>query len=65
MPVRKCPKCGEPLTDPKAPHRPFCSWRCKLVDLGAWLAGQYRLGGEKEEEEGQEEDRGGGNRPLQ
>lgn len=23
---------------------PFCSERCKLVDLGGWLAGEYRIG---------------------
>jgi endogenous inhibitor of DNA gyrase (YacG/DUF329 family) len=25
---------------------PFCSTRCKLVDLGAWLDGSYRIPGE-------------------
>ena len=24
-------------------HRPFCSARCKQVDLGRWLGGDYRL----------------------
>jgi endogenous inhibitor of DNA gyrase (YacG/DUF329 family) len=26
--------------------RPFCSERCKLVDLGRWLSGDYRVAGE-------------------
>jgi hypothetical protein len=24
-------------------HRPFCSERCRLIDLGAWLAEQHRI----------------------
>ena len=35
-----CPICGKrPDTD----QRPFCSARCKQVDLGRWLGGDYRL----------------------
>ena len=26
--------------------RPFCSERCKLADLGRWLSGDYRIGGD-------------------
>ena len=26
-----------------APFRPFCSQRCKLVDLGRWLDGTYQI----------------------
>ena len=29
-----CPVCGRPVLEP---HRPFCSRRCRLIDLGAWL----------------------------
>ena len=36
----KCPVCSK-LTDQK--HRPFCSSRCKLIDLGNWIDGSYRL----------------------
>jgi len=36
----KCPVCGKP-TEPD--HRPFCSPRCKQVDLGRWLGGNYRV----------------------
>ncbi len=28
------------------PFRPFCSDRCKLLDLGAWLDGEFRLPGD-------------------
>lgn len=38
----RCPSCGDwsPAT---APWRPFCSERCKLIDLGHWLAGRYKV----------------------
>jgi len=29
-----------------APFRPFCSERCRLIDLGAWLSGQRAMPGE-------------------
>lgn len=38
----KCPVCGKPV---KPDHRPFCSQRCKDVDLGRWLKGVYVLPG--------------------
>ena len=38
-----CPRCGEPSQWEDNPHRPFCSERCKLIDLGAWANEDYRL----------------------
>lgn len=35
-----CPICNK-KTDPA--HRPFCSSRCKDVDLHRWLQGAYRV----------------------
>lgn len=43
VPVRiggKCPTCGKP-TDPA--FRPFCSKRCRDVDLHRWLSGAYAI----------------------
>ncbi len=40
-----CPICARELP-PGAPERPFCSKRCKLVDLGRWLDGAYVVPGE-------------------
>ena len=40
---KPCPICGKPA-DPT--HKPFCSSRCKLLDLGAWLGGRYVVPGE-------------------
>jgi len=42
----KCPICHQQKTYPSpedAPYRPFCSQRCKLVDLGRWLNEEYRI----------------------
>jgi hypothetical protein len=39
-----CPICGQvSLYSPDNPWRPFCSERCKLIDLGQWATEQYRL----------------------
>jgi endogenous inhibitor of DNA gyrase (YacG/DUF329 family) len=42
-----CPHCGKPSEWEGNPHRPFCSERCKLIDLGRWASGKYRIPGEK------------------
>lgn len=35
--IVKCPTCGAPVVwQPESRFRPFCSERCKLVDLGEW-----------------------------
>ncbi|MCC6215667.1 MAG: DNA gyrase inhibitor YacG [Polyangiaceae bacterium] len=40
----ECPICGRVVeTDAPHPPRPFCSARCKAIDLAAWLDGTYRL----------------------
>lgn len=45
--TKKCPSCGEPaIQDASNPHRPFCSKRCQMLDLGAWLTGAYAIEGE-------------------
>jgi endogenous inhibitor of DNA gyrase (YacG/DUF329 family) len=39
-----CPSCGAAVPwGPDSPYRPFCSERCKLVDLGAWATEKYRV----------------------
>jgi len=39
-----CPICKKPAADQKAnPTWPFCSDRCKLIDLGRWLDGKYAI----------------------
>ena len=42
----RCPQCGdESLWAPENPWRPFCSERCKRIDLGAWANEEYRVPG--------------------
>jgi uncharacterized protein len=42
----KCPTCQRELDWEHASFRPFCSERCRLIDLGAWLSGQRAIAGE-------------------
>jgi endogenous inhibitor of DNA gyrase (YacG/DUF329 family) len=53
QPVKKkvpCPRCGTlaPFT-PDNKWRPFCSERCKMIDLGAWATESYRVPAEEED----------------
>jgi hypothetical protein len=39
-----CPQCGNASSlTPDNPARPFCSERCRLIDLGAWADGSYSI----------------------
>ena len=44
--LRRCPVCGKGAP-PRSENRfaPFCSERCRLVDLGRWLGEAYRIPG--------------------
>lgn len=45
-PVKKvrCPQCGgESVWSTDNKYRPFCSERCKMIDLGAWASESYRV----------------------
>ncbi len=42
----KCPKCGKECDWENNEWRPFCSERCKMVDLGAWISESYSISGE-------------------
>ena len=50
---RRCPTCRRQLHAEAAAgaHRPFCSERCRLADLGSWLDGAYRIGSPVTEED--------------
>lgn len=40
----RCPTCGGPsVFTPANAFRPFCSERCKTLDLGAWASERYRV----------------------
>ena len=54
--VVNCPKCGAKVVwDSAHPWRPFCSERCKMIDLGAWATESYRVPVEEDEEKKNEE----------
>ena len=39
-----CPQCGQAVEwSAESRFRPFCSERCKLIDLGAWATESYRV----------------------
>jgi uncharacterized protein len=53
----KCPHCGRGFNYPDSAFRPFCSEKCRLIDLGSWLNETYAIPTkEKLEEESNEED---------
>ena len=40
----RCPTCNGPsVYGPQNPWRPFCSERCKLIDVGAWADESFRM----------------------
>jgi endogenous inhibitor of DNA gyrase (YacG/DUF329 family) len=42
--VVKCPTCKRPVEwSQESVYRPFCSDRCRLIDLGAWFGEQHRI----------------------
>ncbi len=40
-----CPQCGKDVVwnSETSPSRPFCSERCKLIDLGQWASESYSI----------------------
>jgi uncharacterized protein len=51
-PVVACPQCGKEVEwEAGSPYRPFCSRRCKLIDLGQWASENYRIAGEEPPED--------------
>ena len=54
-----CPTCRRPVPwTPASEYRPFCSDRCRLIDLGAWLTEQRAI-----PDDGSAEDAGAGASP--
>lgn len=45
-----CPRCGTLVAwTPQNRFRPFCSERCKMIDLGAWADEEYRVPAQEED----------------
>ena len=47
-PLKSCPICGKPQSQAT---RPFCSSRCRDVDLNRWLSGRYVIPGKETDPE--------------
>jgi uncharacterized protein len=54
----RCPVCRKEVAAEGNPFRPFCSERCKLIDLDHWLSGRYRISTPLSNAEEAEEDAG-------
>ena len=53
----KCPTCRRPVEWSEASvYRPFCSDRCRLIDLGAWLTEKHKIPDESSAEGTEAED---------
>ncbi|MDP1529309.1 MAG: DNA gyrase inhibitor YacG [Rhodoferax sp.] len=51
-PVVTCPTCGAAVAwTPENRWKPFCSERCKLIDLGQWATEKYRVPADEQEPE--------------
>lgn len=46
MRIVRCPQCDAEVAWEETETRPFCSERCRLMDLGAWLDEKYVIPGE-------------------
>ena len=56
-----CPICNQSITWEGNAFRPFCSERCKMIDLDNWLAERYRVPAQIDSEaESAAEDQGAG-----
>ncbi|HEX8740257.1 MAG TPA: DNA gyrase inhibitor YacG [Casimicrobiaceae bacterium] len=46
--IVRCPQCGKSVPwAAESKWRPFCSERCRTLDLGAWLSERYRVPGDE------------------
>ena len=55
-PTIDCPNCDKSSDEAETQDFwPFCSKRCKLIDLGEWASGNYRIPGEKVNPENMDE----------
>jgi uncharacterized protein len=53
----KCPTCRREIDWDSSSYRPFCSERCKLIDLGAWLSEKHAIPGNAAPSESEEGER--------
>ena len=48
--IVKCPTCQTPVIwNEESKYRPFCSQRCRLIDLGQWAQEKYTVAAEEDD----------------
>jgi len=52
----KCPTCKREIEWSQSQFRPFCSERCKLIDLGGWLTEKHAIPGDSLPDEPPQDD---------
>jgi uncharacterized protein len=55
MPERRCPICRQKFDPEKSQSLPFCTPRCKQIDLARWLDERYMLPSEREQDRPEDE----------
>lgn len=50
-----CPRCGADTYWHDNPTRPFCSQKCKLIDLGRWSNEEYSISGKNQSQDEEDE----------
>ncbi len=64
--IVNCPQCGKPVEwNVDNRFRPFCSERCRLIDLGAWATESYRIPVEEDKDDLQSDTETGAGTPTQ
>ncbi|HEV7226687.1 MAG TPA: DNA gyrase inhibitor YacG [Pirellulales bacterium] len=51
MPLVRCPVCDRRFESSESQTVPFCSDRCRRIDLGRWLGEEYSVPAERQEED--------------
>jgi hypothetical protein len=57
MRVVRCPRCRAKVDWETGKYRPFCSERCRMIDLGAWLDESYVIPGPNADESASDDGR--------
>ncbi len=52
--VSRCPVCKKDFLQEASPALPFCSARCRQIDLGRWLGEDYSLPVERSDEDAED-----------
>jgi uncharacterized protein len=54
----RCPTCDKPFDPQASPAPPFCSDRCRLIDLNRWLSEEISIPYREVDDNGQTPQKG-------